>query len=77
MKRFLLPILALLMISMSVKAQTPETADSPNRKKVAVVLSGGGALGAIPITATTSQPCSAQWIGWNSSLTVAHRIDSH
>ena len=51
MKRFLLPILALLMISMSVKAQTPETADSPDRKKVAVVLSGGGALGAIHVGA--------------------------
>lgn len=51
MKRFTLSLLVLIMLFSPMLAQTENNDSVPGRKKVAVVLSGGGALGAIHVGA--------------------------
>lgn len=46
MKKVILSLLALLLVALPVEAQTAVSDSVPARKKVALVLSGGGALGA-------------------------------
>jgi len=51
MKRALFSLLALLLLASSLEAQTHDSVPGLGRKKVAVVLSGGGAMGAIHVGA--------------------------
>ena len=51
MKRFIISIFAILLVVMQLPAQQGMSDSLQHRKKVAVVLSGGGALGAIHVGA--------------------------
>jgi len=51
MKKAILPLMALLLVLLPATAQTSGSENASTRKKVAVVLSGGGAFGAIHVGA--------------------------
>ena len=51
MKRYIISIFAILLVVMQLPAQQGMSDSLQHRKKVAVVLSGGGALGAIHVGA--------------------------